>query len=147
MDDELIGVCALATRIACERMTPSRLKALCDSVEQARCLSARTGWDRKVTAYAEIVNLLVDAAADPILALLVRNVPGELYDLMITVGPGTSGLIASSRRRLLTLITAGDAEGPRVRWSSTSTTCSGCDAWPAGLPRATSQSEQGSRPG
>ena len=30
---------------------------------------------------------------------------------MITVGPGTSGIIASSRRRLLALITAGDAEG------------------------------------
>jgi DNA-binding FadR family transcriptional regulator len=30
---------------------------------------------------------------------------------MITVGPGISGIIASSRRRLLELITAGDAEG------------------------------------
>jgi DNA-binding FadR family transcriptional regulator len=49
-------------------------------------------------------------AADPILALLVRNVPGDLYDLMVTVGPAASGIIASSRRRLLTLIKAGDAE-------------------------------------
>jgi DNA-binding FadR family transcriptional regulator len=30
---------------------------------------------------------------------------------MITVGPAASGIIASSRRRLLALITAGDAEG------------------------------------
>jgi DNA-binding GntR family transcriptional regulator len=111
MDEELIGVCALATRIACQRMTPPHLKALRDSVEQARCLPAKTAWDRKVTAHAEIVNLLADAAADPILALLARNIPGELHDLLITVGPGTSGLIASSRRRLLALITAGDAEG------------------------------------
>ena len=111
MDEELIGVCALATRIACQRMTLPHLKALRDSVEQARCLPAKTAWDRKVTAHAEIVNLLADAAADPILALLARNIPGELHDLMITVGPGTSGLIASSRRRLLALITAGDAEG------------------------------------
>ena len=110
MDDELILVCTLATRIACQRMTPPHLKALRDSVEQARCLPTRTAWDRKATAHAEIVNHLADAAADPILALLVRNVPGELYDLMVTVGPAASGIIASSRRRLLALIKAGDAE-------------------------------------
>jgi hypothetical protein len=34
-------------------------------------------------------------------ALLARNVPRALHDLMITVGPGASGIIASSRRRLL----------------------------------------------
>ncbi len=111
MDDELIRVCALATRVACQRMTPPHLKALRDSVEQAYWLPAMTAWDRKVTAHAEIVNLLADAAADPTLALLVRNVPGELYDLMTTVGPAASGIIASSRRRLLALITAGDAWG------------------------------------
>ena len=110
MDDELILVCALATRIACQRMTPPHLKALRDSVEQARCLPTGTAWDRKATAHAEIVNQLADAAADPILALLVRNVPGELYDLMVTVGPAASGIVASSRRRLLALIKAGDAE-------------------------------------
>ena len=111
MDDELIRVCALATRVACQRMTPPHLKALRDSVEQACCLPARTTWDRKVTAHAEIANLLADAAADPILALLVRNVPGELYGLMMTVGPAASGIVANSRRRLLALITAGDADG------------------------------------
>lgn len=47
MDDELIRVCALATRVACQRMTPTHLKALRDSVEQACCLPARTAWDRK----------------------------------------------------------------------------------------------------
>jgi DNA-binding GntR family transcriptional regulator len=111
MDDELIRVCALATRVACQRMTPPHLKALRDSVEQACCLPARTAWDRKVTAHAEIANLLADAAADPILALLVRNVPGELYGLMMTVGPAASGIVANSRRRLLALMTAGDADG------------------------------------
>jgi DNA-binding GntR family transcriptional regulator len=111
MDDELILVCALATRIACQRMTPPHLKALRDSVEQARCVPTEAGWDRKATAHAEIINLLAETAGDPILALLVRNVPGALHDLMITVGPVASGVIASSRRRLLALITAGDADG------------------------------------
>ena len=66
MDDELIRVAALATRVACQRMTPRYLKALSDSIEQVCCLPAMFAWDRKATAYAEIVNLLVDAAADPV---------------------------------------------------------------------------------
>jgi GntR family transcriptional regulator, transcriptional repressor for pyruvate dehydrogenase complex len=111
MDDELIRVCALATRVACQRMSPAHLKALRDSVEQACCLPTRTAWDRKVTAHAEVVNLLADATADPVVTLLVRNIPGELYDLMSTVGPAASGIVASSRRRLVALITAGDAHG------------------------------------
>jgi DNA-binding GntR family transcriptional regulator len=111
MDDELIRVCAAATRIACRRMTPRYLKALDDSVEQACCLPSRFDWDRKVAAHAEIVNLLADAAADPALAVLVRDVPGQLYDLMFAVGPAASGIIAGSRRRLLALLQAGDADG------------------------------------
>ncbi len=111
MDDELIRVAGLATRVACQRMTPCYLKALSDSIEQACCLPATYAWDRKATAYAEIVNLLADAAADPVLALLVRNLPGHLYELIVTVGPAADGIIASSRRRLLALIRARDADG------------------------------------
>jgi DNA-binding GntR family transcriptional regulator len=111
VDEELIRVCALTARVACRRMTPRYLKALHDSVEQACCLPAAVGWDRKAVAHAEIVNLLVDTAEDPVLALLARDVPGRLHALMVTVGPTVSGVIAGSRRRLLTLIGAGDAEG------------------------------------
>ena len=64
MDDELIRWCALATRAACSRMTPQHLKALQDSVGQARCLPARFAWDRKVTAHVQIFGLLADVIAD-----------------------------------------------------------------------------------
>jgi DNA-binding FadR family transcriptional regulator len=111
VDDELIKMCGLAACIAFRRMTPQYMKALSDSVEQACCLPSRFAWDRKATAHAEIVNLLADSAADPLLVLLVRNVPGHLYDLMVTVGPTADGIIASSRRRLLALIGARDADG------------------------------------
>ena len=92
-------------------MTPRYLKALSDSIEQVCCLSATYAWDRKATAYAEIVNLLADAAADPVLALLVRNLPGHLYDLMVTVGPAADDIIAGSRRRPPALVRARDADG------------------------------------
>jgi DNA-binding GntR family transcriptional regulator len=61
--------------------------------------------------HAEIVNLLADATGDPALAVLVRDVPGQLHDLMIAVGPAASGIIAGSRRRLLALLRAGDTDG------------------------------------
>jgi hypothetical protein len=87
------------------------LKALNDSVGQACCLPSRFDWDRKVAAHVEIINLLSEAAEDPALAVLVRDVPGQLYDLMVAVGPVASGIIAGSRRRLLALLQAGDADG------------------------------------
>jgi GntR family transcriptional regulator, transcriptional repressor for pyruvate dehydrogenase complex len=111
MDDELIQVCALAARIACERMTPRYLKALRDSVEQACGLPRGICWDRKATAHSEIINLLADATADPILALRVREVPGYLHELIVSVGPAADGIIAGSRGRLLALIREGDADG------------------------------------
>jgi DNA-binding GntR family transcriptional regulator len=111
MDDELIQVCALAVWDACQRMAPHHLKALDDSVEQACCLPAGFGWDRKVTAHAEFVNLLSDAADDPVLALVLRGIPGQLYDLMSAVGPAADGIIAASRRRVMARLRAGDADG------------------------------------
>jgi DNA-binding GntR family transcriptional regulator len=112
VDDELIRWCALATRAACARMTEHRLKALQDSVGQARCLPARLCWDRKATAHAQIYNLLADVIADrPGLAMLLSTSAGAIQALMVTVGPGADGIILSSRRRLLDLIRAGDADG------------------------------------
>jgi DNA-binding GntR family transcriptional regulator len=104
-------VCVLVTRVASKRMSPRHLKLLHDSVEQACWLPTGFDWDRKATAHAEIVNLLADTAADPVAALLARNAPGQLHDLMMAVGPAASGIIAGSRRRLLALLQAGDADG------------------------------------
>ena len=112
MDDELIRWCALATRAACSRMTPPHLKALQDSVGQVRSLPARFAWDRKATAHAQIFNLLADVITDrPVPAVLLDRAVGAMHDLMITVGPAADGIILSSRRRLLDLIRAGDADG------------------------------------
>ena len=112
MDDELIRWCALATRAACSRMTAPHLKALQDSVGQARTLPARFAWDRKATAHAQIFNLLADVITDrPVPALLLNRAVGAMHDLMVTVGPAADGIILSSRRRLLDLIRAGDADG------------------------------------
>ena len=112
MDDEAIGWCALATRAACSRMTAQHLKALQDSVGQARTLPARFAWDRKATAHAQIFNLLADVITDrPVPPVLLDRAVGAMHDLMITVGPAADGIILSSRRRLLDLIRAGDADG------------------------------------
>jgi DNA-binding GntR family transcriptional regulator len=112
VDDELIRWCALATRAACSRMTAPHLQALRHSVGQARCLPARFAWDRKATAHAQFLNLLAEVITDrPVPAVVLNQAVGAIYDLIVTVGPGADGLILSSRRRLLDLIRAGDADG------------------------------------
>jgi DNA-binding FadR family transcriptional regulator len=112
MDDELIRWCVLATRAASSRMTEQHLQVLQDSVGQARCLPARFAWDRKATAHAEVFNLLADVITDrPVPAVVLNQVIGAVHDLIVTVGPAADGIILSSRRRLLDLIRAGDADG------------------------------------
>jgi GntR family transcriptional repressor for pyruvate dehydrogenase complex len=111
MKGDLVHLYVLAVRRACERMTPQHLKALNDSVEQACCIPAGLDWDRKATAHAEFVNLLADAAANPVFPLLLRNVPGQLHALMSAAGPAADAVIAASRRRLMARLRAGDADG------------------------------------
>lgn len=45
------------------------------------------------------------------LGVLLREVPGHLHHLMVTAGPACGEAVLSSRRRLLTLMRAADAEG------------------------------------
>jgi DNA-binding GntR family transcriptional regulator len=109
--EEMIQAQATATRIACARMTTLHLRALHDSVERASCLLARSQWDRKVAAHAEIFSLLADVVDDPALAPLLRGGVGYLQELMQVVGRAADGMIVSSRRRLLAYLRAGDGEG------------------------------------
>jgi len=105
-----IRVQAMAARVACEQMTEAALRALRDSVDQASCLPARPGWERKAAAHAEIFGLLADLAGDRA-AGQSGGLIAAMRDLMLTVGPAADGMIASSRRRLLAHLSAGHADG------------------------------------
>ena len=112
MNKELIEAQVSAIRTACRRMTISHLSALQHSVDQAFATPAVLGWDRKAAGYAEILNVLADAAADDaITAQVLGGGVGLVYDLMVTVGPAVDGMIASSFRRLLAHLRVEDAEG------------------------------------
>jgi DNA-binding GntR family transcriptional regulator len=43
--------------------------------------------------------------------MVLTEAVGTLYDLLVAVGPEADGMIKSSRRRLLALMRAGDADG------------------------------------
>ena len=102
----MIQAQAMATRIACARMTMVHLTALHDSVERACGLAGRSQWGRKAAAHAEIFSLLPEVVDDPLLtggAAYVRQV-------MLAVGRAADGMIVSWRR-LLAYMRAGDSEG------------------------------------
>jgi hypothetical protein len=112
MNKELIDAQVSAICIACRRMTISHLTALQHSVDQAFAMPAFFDWDRKAAGYAGILNVLADAAADDALtAQVLSGGVGLVYDLMLAVGPAVDGMTASSYRRLLGHLRAGDAEG------------------------------------
>jgi GntR family transcriptional regulator, transcriptional repressor for pyruvate dehydrogenase complex len=109
MELNLIRVQVMAARVACEQMTEAALLALHDSVDRASCLPARPGWERKAAAHAEIFGLLADVAGDQ--AAGQSGAPAAaMRDLMLMVGPAADGMIASSRRRLLAHLSAGEAD-------------------------------------
>src|SRR5262252_2399543 len=95
MEEGMIQAQAMAARIACARMTMLHLIELHASVERACGLAARSQWDRKAAAHAEMFSPLAGMVDDPLLA----------------VGRAADGMIVSSRRRLLTHLRAGDGEG------------------------------------
>jgi len=107
----MIQAQAMAARIACARMTVLRLTELHDSVERACGLVARSQWDRKAAAHAEMFSLLAVVVDDPLLAPLLTGGAGYMRELMLTVGRAADGMIVSSRRRLLAHLRAGDGEG------------------------------------
>jgi GntR family transcriptional regulator, transcriptional repressor for pyruvate dehydrogenase complex len=110
-EDVMISLLLVATRSACRQMTPQHLNALHASFEEASCLSARPDWEHKAAAHAELFNVLGDLTDDCDLARLVSPAAGWLHDLVVTVGPAADGIILSSRRRLLRLLRAKDADG------------------------------------
>ena len=111
VDDQLIQLCAMAAHATRQRMAPGNLKALRDSVGQPSYWPAKFGWDHKATAHGEMVNLLADAAGDPVPAVLFRDVPARLHDLMVAFSPAADDIIVGWRRRQLTLMRAREADG------------------------------------
>jgi DNA-binding GntR family transcriptional regulator len=107
MEEGMIQAQAMAVRLACARMTMLDLTELHDTVERACCLPARSQWDRKAVAHAEIFRLLADVVDDPLLS----GGAGYVRELMLAVGRVADGIIVSSRRRLLAHLRAGDGEG------------------------------------
>jgi hypothetical protein len=91
-------------------MTEADLRDLRDSVDRASGLPARPGWERKAAAHAEIFGLLADVAGAGTAGLSGRPATA-MQEWMLTVGPAAAGIIASSRRRLLAHLSAGEADG------------------------------------
>jgi DNA-binding GntR family transcriptional regulator len=111
MEDGMIQAQAMAARIACARMTMLHLTELHDSVEWACGLAAKSQWDRKAAAHAEMFSLLADVVDDPLLTPLLTGGAGYIRELLLAVGRAADGVIISSRRRLLAHLRAGDGEG------------------------------------
>ena len=110
MDNGLIQDQVTAIRASCGQLSRPQLLALRRSVAQA-CQLPRSGWGRKAAAYAETFSLLAGAADDPALVRVLSSGAGFAYYLMTAVGPAADGMTASSRRRLIACLCAGDAEG------------------------------------
>jgi DNA-binding GntR family transcriptional regulator len=109
MYEELIRVQGAAARVVCAGITARQLAVLQDSVQLAAGLPDGTGWDRRAAAHGQVFTLLAAAAGDSIVAAILGSGAEHLRDLAIGAGPEAAGILASSHRRLLAHLRAGDA--------------------------------------
>jgi|SRR5579862_6872488 GntR family transcriptional regulator, transcriptional repressor for pyruvate dehydrogenase complex len=107
----LISIQAMTARIACRWMTTQQLDAVSQSIDRAALVPARSQWETKAAAHAEIFGLLGDATGYPALAERAGLAAGWVNDVALAVGPAADGMILSSRRRLLRCLRIRDAEG------------------------------------
>jgi hypothetical protein len=87
MEDRLVQVPA-ATRVACLQMTSAHLDTLLDSASRASCFAARSQWERKAAAYAEIFDLLARTAGDTAAGCVLADAARFVHGVMLTAGRG-----------------------------------------------------------
>jgi DNA-binding GntR family transcriptional regulator len=110
VDDAPIQVLAMAVHDICGRLTAAQLQEMHRRVEQAHLMPRHIGWDIRAAAHAEIFALLAAAADHPALARLLNSGAGLTQHLMIAAGPAAGMMTVNSSKRLLTRLSAGDAE-------------------------------------
>lgn len=109
-DEELILMVAMTVRIACRQMTPGQLKAVSACTEQAARIPARSHWEHKAVAHAQLISLLGEATGDPVLVRLAVLAAGWTHELAMAAGPRADGIILGLERRLLGCLRAGEAD-------------------------------------
>jgi DNA-binding GntR family transcriptional regulator len=118
MYDPLIETQIKAAEIACGRMSPSRLKTLRESLENACLLPPDAGWDQKAAAHAAFFTVMAEAADDPVSSPVLATGAELAYELMVTVGRTASQIVINSRRRVLDHLRTGDATAAALELGS-----------------------------
>ena len=111
MDEGLIRAQAMAVRTACAWLPAQRVSDLHERMDRASSSWAGSPWERRAAAHAHTFVLLADVSGDPVLSPVLRGAADMMRELLLAVGPGANGLVASSRRRLLARLRAGDTDG------------------------------------
>jgi DNA-binding FadR family transcriptional regulator len=109
-DDQVAEDLVATVRAACAELTVPGWQALRDCVQQACALPSRPGWEHKAAAHAEMFRLLAEAAAGRAPGSSPGGGARLVRELLVAVGPASNGMVASSHRRLLSRLRAGDAD-------------------------------------
>jgi hypothetical protein len=108
--DDLIPALATATRIACLQLTARHITSISVGVEQQSRSSDLPDRTPAGIAHAGIFALLADAVADPAAGRVLMLGASAVRDLALVAGPVADSVIATSNRRLLAHLRAGDAD-------------------------------------
>jgi GntR family transcriptional repressor for pyruvate dehydrogenase complex len=106
-----IWMSAIVVRVACERITEEQLTTLEANVEAAARAQKSGSFEERAELHRQFHNLLASATGNPIIQVTMEGVMEVMRQFIKGIGPSENPYTLPSRRRLLKLLRARDADG------------------------------------
>jgi GntR family transcriptional repressor for pyruvate dehydrogenase complex len=101
----------IVVRIACERATEDDLRALDANIQAAANAAAAGDFDERARLNREFHVILARATRNPLMVVIMESLMAVFGQFIAQIGPSDNSFILASRRRLMKLLRARDADG------------------------------------
>lgn len=102
---------AIVVRVACERATDEDIAALEQNVAVAAAATKSGDYETRAQTNLQFHSLLGKATHNPVLSIVVDGIMEITAQFVAAAGPQNNPYVMPSRRRLMALLKAGDADG------------------------------------
>jgi GntR family transcriptional repressor for pyruvate dehydrogenase complex len=106
-----IWLSAIVVRVACERMTEEYLQALETNVKDATRAQKAGNFEERARLHREFHNILAASSQNPIITITMEAVMEVMHKFVERIGPSENPYTLPSRRRMIKLLRARDADG------------------------------------
>ena len=106
-----IWLSAIVVRVACERLSDADIDELEANVNAAVKAQKAGNFEERAKLHSEFHNILARTTHNPIIQITMEGVMAVMSKFIATIGPSENAYTVPSRRRLIKLLRARDADG------------------------------------